>query len=61
MNILAIMNLLFVWSIKPPDVMIELASNNIKVHYTETESFNVTLIDTGLYTNTAGRLKRIQK
>ena len=55
------MNLLFVWSIKPPDVMIELASINIKVHYTETESFNVTLIDTGLYTNTAGRLKRIQK
>ena len=40
---------------------IELANNNIKVHYSETESFKVTLIDTGLHTNTAGRLKRIQK
>ena len=28
---------------------------------TETESFKVTLIDTGLHTNTAGRLKRIEK
>ena len=43
------------------DVTIELANNNIKVHYSETESFKVTLIDTGLHTNTAGRLKRIQK
>lgn len=43
------------------DVTIELANNNIKVHFSETESFKVTLIDTGLHTNTAGRLKRIQK
>jgi glucose-1-phosphate cytidylyltransferase len=43
------------------DVTIELANNNINVHYSETESFKVTLIDTGLYTNTAGRLKLIQK
>lgn len=43
------------------DVTIELANNNINVHYSETESFKVTLIDTGLHTNTAGRLKRIQK
>lgn len=43
------------------DVTIELANNNISVHYSETESFKVTLIDTGLHTNTAGRLKRIQK
>jgi len=43
------------------DVTIELANNNIKVHYSETESFKVTLIDTGLNTNTAGRLKRIEK
>ena len=43
------------------DVTIELANNNIKVHYSETESFKVTLIDTGLHTNTAGRLKRVQK
>lgn len=43
------------------DVTIELSNNNIKVHYSETESFKVTLIDTGLNTNTAGRLKRIEK
>jgi len=43
------------------DVTIELANNNIKVHYTESESFKITLIDTGLNTNTAGRLKRVQK
>jgi len=43
------------------DVTIELANNNIKVHYSESESFKITLIDTGLHTNTAGRLKRIKK
>ena len=43
------------------DVTIELANNNINVHYSETESFKVTLIDTGLNTNTAGRLKKIEK
>lgn len=43
------------------DVTIELANNNINVHFSETESFKVTLIDTGLHTNTAGRLKRIEK
>jgi glucose-1-phosphate cytidylyltransferase len=43
------------------DVTIELANNNIKVHYSDSESFKVTLIDTGLHTNTAGRLKRIKK
>jgi glucose-1-phosphate cytidylyltransferase len=43
------------------DITIELANNNIKVHYSDSESFKVTLIDTGLNTNTAGRLKRIKK
>jgi glucose-1-phosphate cytidylyltransferase len=43
------------------DVTIELANNNVKVHYSDSESFKVTLIDTGLHTNTAGRLKRIKK
>ena len=42
------------------DVTIELKNNNIKVHYSDTESFSVTLIDTGLNTNTAGRIKRIK-
>jgi glucose-1-phosphate cytidylyltransferase len=43
------------------DVTIELSKNKIDVHYSNTESFKVTLIDTGLETKTAGRLKRVQK
>ena len=43
------------------DVTIELEKNKVEVHFTDTEFFKITLIDTGLYTNTAGRLKRIQK
>ncbi len=42
------------------DVTIELSNNQLDVHYTKTESFKVTLIDTGLHTKTAGRLKKIQ-
>ena len=36
-------------------------NNKIDVHYSNTESFKVTLVDTGLETNTAGRIKRIEK
>jgi glucose-1-phosphate cytidylyltransferase len=43
------------------DVTIDLQKNEINVHQSNTESFKVTLIETGLNTNTAGRLKRIQK
>jgi len=43
------------------DITIELKSNKVDVHYTDAESFKVTLVDTGLSTKTAGRLKRIQK
>jgi glucose-1-phosphate cytidylyltransferase len=43
------------------DVTIELEKNKVEVHLSEAESFKVTLIDTGLHTNTAGRLKRIKK
>lgn len=43
------------------DITIELGSNKLDVHYTNAESFKVTLVDTGLSTKTAGRLKRIQK
>lgn len=42
------------------DITIELSNNKINVHYSATESFKVTLVDTGLNTNTAGRLKRIK-
>jgi glucose-1-phosphate cytidylyltransferase len=43
------------------DISIELNSNKVEAHYTATESFNVTLVDTGLSTKTAGRLKKVQK
>lgn len=43
------------------DVTIELEKNKIDVHFSNTESFKVTLVDTGLMTNTAGRIKRIEK
>jgi glucose-1-phosphate cytidylyltransferase len=43
------------------DITVELSNNNVTVHTSNTESFKVTLIDTGLSTNTAGRIKRIQK
>ena len=43
------------------DVTIDLKNNKLEVHLTKTESFKVTLVDTGLLTNTAGRIKRIQK
>jgi glucose-1-phosphate cytidylyltransferase len=43
------------------DVTVELEKNKVEVHFSNTESFKVTLVDTGLTTNTAGRIKRIQK
>jgi glucose-1-phosphate cytidylyltransferase len=43
------------------DVTIELKNNHTDVHYSNTESFKVTLVDTGMNTKTAGRLKRIKK
>jgi glucose-1-phosphate cytidylyltransferase len=43
------------------DITIELGNNKVEVHGSNTESFKVTLVDTGQHTKTAGRLKRIQK
>jgi glucose-1-phosphate cytidylyltransferase len=43
------------------DVTIELEKNKVDVHFTNTESFKITLVDTGLNTNTAGRIKRVEK
>lgn len=43
------------------DITVELGSNKVDIHYTNGESFKVTLVDTGLNTNTAGRLKKIQR
>jgi glucose-1-phosphate cytidylyltransferase len=43
------------------DITVELGSNKMDIHYTNSESFKVTLVDTGVETNTAGRIKKIQK
>ncbi|UTW61767.1 glucose-1-phosphate cytidylyltransferase [bacterium SCSIO 12741] len=43
------------------DVTIDLANNNLEIHQSKSESFKVTLIDTGLHTMTAGRLKRVKE
>ena len=43
------------------DITIELGSNKVEIHYTNAESFKVTLVETGLNTKTAGRLKQVQK
>lgn len=43
------------------DLTIDLQNNQVEVHDTNSENFKVTLVDTGLHTKTAGRLKRIEK
>src|SRR3982751_397050 len=43
------------------DITIGLSDNKVDVHYSFTESFNVTLVETGLSTKTAGRLQKVQK
>jgi len=42
------------------DVTIDLEKNNVNVHYSNSENFKVTLVDTGLHTNTAGRIQKIK-
>lgn len=43
------------------DVTIDLMSNDVTVHETISEPWKVTLVNTGLYTTTAGRIKMIRK
>ena len=43
------------------DLTVELKNNKINIHASSEENFVVTLIDTGLHTNTAGRINRIKK
>ena len=43
------------------DITIELGSNNVHIHDSNTEAFKVTLVDTGVNTKTAGRLKQVRK
>jgi glucose-1-phosphate cytidylyltransferase len=43
------------------DITIDVASNKMEVLNTNTENFKVTLVETGLNTKTAGRLKQVHK
>lgn len=43
------------------DIQIDLANNNMRVLGTRSESFNVTLVETGLNAKTAGRLQQVEK
>lgn len=42
------------------DVTIDLIGNKIKYHNSKVEPWKITLVDTGLHTQTGGRIKRIQ-
>lgn len=43
------------------DISVNLKDNTINIHQNVCEPWNVTMVDTGLETNTAGRIMRIQK
>ncbi|ENN95794.1 glucose-1-phosphate cytidylyltransferase [Methanocaldococcus villosus KIN24-T80] len=43
------------------DVTIDLKTNEIEVHNNYSEPWRVTLVDTGLHTQTGGRIKRVAK
>lgn len=43
------------------DVTIDLGNNQLEVHGSNSESFKVTLVETGANTKTAGRLQRVKK
>lgn len=43
------------------DVTIDLKNNSIKIHDSQAEPWNITLVDTGIDSMTGGRIKRIQK
>jgi glucose-1-phosphate cytidylyltransferase len=43
------------------DITVDLGKNHVEIHDTSAEAFKVTLVETGLDTKTAGRLKQVQK
>ncbi len=43
------------------DFTINLRTNDIKIHNTDSEPWNITLVDTGLYAMTGARIKKIKK
>jgi glucose-1-phosphate cytidylyltransferase len=43
------------------DITFDVANNKMEIHSSNTESFKVTLVETGLDTKTAGRLQQVKK
>lgn len=43
------------------DITVDLGNNKVEIHDSNGEAFKVTLVETGLNTKTAGRLKQVQK
>ena len=43
------------------DITVDLGTNKVEIHDTSAEAFKVTLVETGLSTKTAGRLKQVQQ
>ena len=43
------------------DLTVDIRNNKFEIHGSNSEAFKVTLVDTGLDTKTAGRLKQVQK
>lgn len=43
------------------DITLDLGKNKMEIHGSHTESFKVTLLETGLHTKTAGRLQQVEK
>jgi glucose-1-phosphate cytidylyltransferase len=48
------------YSLHMSDITIDLQKNNVEVHQKFTEPWKITLVDTGLNTQTGGRLKRVK-
>jgi glucose-1-phosphate cytidylyltransferase len=49
------------YSLHTTDITVDVSSNEIKVHKKKTEPWKVTLVDTGDYSQTGERIKRIEK
>lgn len=43
------------------DITVDLSNNDVEIHQNTSEPWKVTLVNTGLYTPTAGRIKQVMK
>ena len=49
------------YNLHQSDITVDLNSDNIDIHRAPKEDWKITLVDTGLDTQTGGRIKRIKK